>query len=116
MGGLSQMVVAPSRATAGRRQRGGSRREVGGRLAVSGRTTDSFGTPLARTRVTIQNTSNGDTQTVSTNSFGNYRFDDLPAGDFYVISVWSKKYVFDQPTQSFVLNDAIENVDFTATP
>ena len=85
-------------------------------VSVSGRTTDSFGTPLARTRVTIQNTSNGDTQTVSTNSFGNYRFDNLPAGDFYVISVWNRKYVFDQPTQSFVLNDAIENVDFTANP
>ncbi len=84
-------------------------------VSVSGKTTDSSGTPLTRTRVTIQNTSNGETQTVYTNSFGNYRFDNLPAGDFYVISVWNRKYVFEQPTQSFVLNDAIENVDFTAT-
>ncbi len=85
-------------------------------VSVSGRTISSSGQPLARTRVTIQNTSNGDTRSVYTNSFGGYRIDDLPAGDFYVVSVWNRKYVFDQPTQSFTLNDAIENVDFTATP
>ncbi len=85
-------------------------------VSVSGRTTDFNGQPLTRTRVTIQNTTNGESQTVYTNSFGNYRFDNLPAGDFYVVSVWNRKYEFEQNTQSFVLNDAIENVNFMATP
>jgi len=35
--------------------------------------------------------------------------------DFYVVSVWNWKYVFKQDTQSFVLSEAIENVNFTAT-
>jgi hypothetical protein len=85
-------------------------------VSAAGKVADAFGQPIARTRVTIQNTSNGETQTVYTNTFGNYRFENLPAGDFYIISVWNKKYVFTQDTQSFVLNDAVENVDFMAAP
>ena len=64
--------------------------------------------------MTIQNTTNGDIQTAYTNTFGNYRFDNLPAGDFYIVTVWNKRYVFEQDTQSFSLNDAVENVDFVA--
>ena len=83
-------------------------------ISAAGRTTDAFGRPIARTRVTIHNTTNGESQTVYTNTFGNYRFDNLPAGDFYIITVWNKRYLFEQDTQSFVLNDAVENVDFVA--
>jgi hypothetical protein len=83
-------------------------------VSATGKTTDAYGQPIARTRVTIQNTTNGESQTVYTNTFGNYRFDNLPAGDFYIITVWNKRYVFEQDTQSFVLNDAVENVDFVA--
>ncbi len=83
-------------------------------VSAAGKTTDAFGQPIARTRVTIQNATNGETQTVYTNTFGNYRFDNLPAGDFYIITVSNKRYVFAQDTQSFTLNDAVENVDFIA--
>jgi len=83
-------------------------------VSVAGKTTDAFGQPIARTRVTIQNTSNGETQSVYTNTFGNYRFDNLASGDFYIVTVWNKRYVFEQDTQAFTLNDAVENVDFIA--
>jgi hypothetical protein len=83
-------------------------------VSVSGKVTDAFGTGLARTLVTIQNLSNGDSRTIYTNSFGNYSFNDLPSGDSYIVSVWNKKYTFSNSSQIFVLNDAIENMDFTA--
>lgn len=85
-------------------------------VSATGKTTDAYGQPIARTRVTIQNTTNGQSQTVYTNTFGNYRFDGLPAGDFYIITVWNKRYVFEQDTQSLTLNDAVDNVDFVAAP
>lgn len=84
-------------------------------LSAAGKVTDAYGQPIARTRVSIQNTNNGEIQTAYTNTFGNYRFENLPAGDFYIISVYNKKYVFEQETQAFVLNDAVENVDFMAS-
>ncbi len=83
-------------------------------VSASGKVTDAFGQPISRTRVTIQNTTTLETQIVYTNTFGNYRFDNLPAGDFYIVSVSNRRYVFAQDTQSFTLNDAIENVDFIA--
>jgi len=82
--------------------------------SVSGRVTDAFGTGLSRAQVTIQNLSNGATQTVSTNSFGNYRFEDLPSGDSYIVTVAHRKYTFSNNSQIFTLSDAIENLDFTA--
>lgn len=83
-------------------------------LSAAGKVVDAYGQPIARTRVTIQNTNTGTFQTVYTNTFGNYRFESLPAGDFYIISVFNKKYVFEQESQAFVLQDALENVNFTA--
>jgi hypothetical protein len=85
-------------------------------LSIGGKTTDAYGNPIARTRVTVQNTRTGESQVVYTNSFGNYYVENLPAGDFYIVSVSRSKYTFPQATQSFTLNDAIENLDFTAAP
>ena len=76
--------------------------------------TDAFGSPISRARVTIQNTSTGEFRTTNTNSFGYYSFEDLPAGDVYLITVSNKRYVFSNDTQAFVLNDAVENINFTA--
>lgn len=85
-------------------------------LSIAGRTLDAYGNPIARTRVTVQNTSTGEFKTVYSNSFGAYTVNDLPAGDLYVVNVSNKRYTFPNDTQSFVLNDAVENLDFTAAP
>ena len=85
-------------------------------VTASGKVSDAFGNPIPRTLVTLQNLSSGESRSVYTNSFGNYLFEELAVGDLYVISVSNKKYVFEQNSQSFVLNDAIENLNFTAAP
>ncbi|HEY0461252.1 MAG TPA: carboxypeptidase-like regulatory domain-containing protein [Pyrinomonadaceae bacterium] len=83
-------------------------------VSASGKVADAFGNPISRARVTIQNTSNGETQTVLTNTFGEYLFEDLPAGSLYIVSVSHKRYVFSQGTQFLNLNDAVESLNFTA--
>jgi hypothetical protein len=83
-------------------------------VSVSGRTLNASGGPLSRVKVTIQNTITNETQTVNTNSLGRYQFDGLRVGDFYIITVTSKRYAFEPDTYSFVLNDVVENLDFTA--
>jgi hypothetical protein len=84
-------------------------------VSAAGRVADASGNGLARTLVKIQNTSNGEIQTTYTNIFGNYRFDNLPAGDFYIITVSNKRYVFEPNTRTLVLNDAVDGMDFTAS-
>lgn len=85
-------------------------------VSAAGRVTDAFGNPISRAVVMIQNASTGETRSVSTGSFGYYRFEDLPSGDTYIISVSHKRYAFSQGTQIFALLDAVENIDFTADP
>ena len=83
-------------------------------VSAGGRVTDAFGKPISNARVTIQNSADGETRTVSTGSFGYYRFEDLPSGNIYIITVSHRRYGFSQGTQVFALNDAVENVDFVA--
>jgi hypothetical protein len=49
-----------------------------------------------------------------TNNFGFYKFDNLPVGETYVLSVSSKKYVFSQGTRTVNLLDEIADADFEA--
>lgn len=83
--------------------------------AVSGFVRNAKGRGLARSTVTIQNLNTEETRTVITNSFGRYRFNDLPVGNIYSITISSKRAGFTEQTRSFVLNGDEENVDFTAT-
>jgi len=85
-------------------------------VSAAGRVMDAYGQAISRASVTLQNTTSGETRTVLTNSFGYYRFDDIPAGNLYIISVSHRRYSFDNSSQILQLEDAIENIDFTALP
>jgi hypothetical protein len=85
-------------------------------VSAAGRVTDSSGNGISRASVTIQDSSNGQTRSVQTNSFGYYRFDNLPSGNLYVITVAHRRYSFEHPSQVFQLVDAVENIDFQASP
>lgn len=80
---------------------------VGGRVALAN------GTGLSRVTVSVTG-SNGQIRTATTNSFGFYRFDSLPAGDTYTFQVSSRKYRFSNPTQVVSVNDNIANLNFEA--
>lgn len=82
------------------------------RVSVSGRVTDQFGNGLPRTTMTILNSSTGEARSVISNSFGFYQFNELEVGNFYIVSAYNRRYVFESEVQTVSLNDAVENLDF----
>jgi len=78
-------------------------------VEVSGRVITSDGRGLRNATVELTD-SKGNTRTVTTGSFGNYRFEDVEAGESYVISVTSKRYRFASRVVS--VTDSLSDVDF----
>ncbi|HEY0544331.1 MAG TPA: FG-GAP-like repeat-containing protein [Pyrinomonadaceae bacterium] len=56
---------------------------------------------------------NGSTATTMTDAFGNYQFNNLPAGGMYSVTPWLLKHLFTPPSRTFILN-ANQIADFTA--
>jgi len=60
-------------------------------------------------QVKITNSS-GETRSVFTNSFGFYQFEDLSAGEIYIVNVFSKRYIFNSRVVN--LYEDISELDF----
>lgn len=84
-------------------------------VSVSGTVTGENGRGIGRTTVTIQNLNTEETRTVTTNWMGHYRFEYLPVGHLYVITINNKKAGLSRQTRLFVLNADLENLNFTPT-
>lgn len=82
-------------------------------VSVGGQVSDSNGNSISRARISITN-QNGETRSVMTNTFGFYRFDEVPAGETYIISAFHKRWQFN--SQVITVSDEIQNADFTAEP
>jgi uncharacterized repeat protein (TIGR01451 family) len=78
-------------------------------VSVSGRVMAPDGRALRGSRVIITD-SNGVSRSVLTNSFGMYKFDDIPSGDTYVMRVTSNLYRFSART--IQVSDSLSDVDF----
>ncbi|HMS42348.1 MAG TPA: carboxypeptidase regulatory-like domain-containing protein, partial [Pyrinomonadaceae bacterium] len=57
---------------------------------------------------------NGTVQSTRTGAFGYYRFDDIEVGQTVTVEVRAKRFTFKQPTRIFTLEEAMEDLDFTA--
>ncbi len=60
--------------------------------------------------------SSGQVRTATTTAFGYYRFDDVQAGETYILSAIGKRYTFSQPTQVLNVNEDAAEVNFIANP
>ncbi|MEP7038175.1 MAG: carboxypeptidase-like regulatory domain-containing protein, partial [Acidobacteriota bacterium] len=78
---------------------------------IDGKVTTINGRGIARATVTITDSA-GNRQTRMTNSFGYFRFQDIPAGETYIIEVRNKLYVF--APQVISLTEDIDVLNFTA--
>jgi len=58
--------------------------------------------------------SSGQVRTAMTTSLGYYRFDDVQAGETYILSATGKHYTFSQPLQVLNINEETNEVNFTA--
>jgi hypothetical protein len=74
-------------------------------VTVSGRATDAGGRPIARARVGLTGSS-GAVRSVTTNSYGYFKFADVPLGD-YILQASHKSYEF-EPAVVNVRGDILE--------
>ncbi|MCY7375325.1 MAG: DUF2012 domain-containing protein [Pyrinomonadaceae bacterium] len=68
---------------------------------------------MLNARVTLTDM-NGSARTILTKKFGTFRFDEVAAGEIYIISVASRRYTF-QP-QVINVTENLTGVDSTAPP
>jgi hypothetical protein len=78
---------------------------------VSGRIITASGRGLSKARVVLTGTT-GQSRTEITNSFGHFKFTDLPVGETYLFEVKSKQYIF--TPQVITVNGDIENMNFSS--
>ena len=84
--------------------------------SISGRVLDSFGTGIGGARLTVMDAATGQLFSAISNPFGYYSFNDLEAGNFYVMTISHKRYQFADDMRTFSLQDDITGVDFIANP
>lgn len=82
---------------------------------IGGRVLSANGQGIANARITITD-STGNSQTISTNSFGYYTFRQVLAGDTYILTARHKRYNFSQPTQIVSVSDDRDDINFVETP
>lgn len=80
-------------------------------VSISGRVVTIDGSGLMNARVTLTD-SIGNSRTILTKKMGAFRFDDVNAGEIYVITIASRRYTF-QP-QVISVNENLTEVNFTA--
>jgi hypothetical protein len=80
-------------------------------VSVGGRVLTASGSGVSNARVVLTD-ANGASRTSLTNSFGYYRFTEVPAGETCVFSVRHKEYQF--APQVLTITDNIGELNFTA--
>lgn len=84
--------------------------------SVSGRVIDSFGNGIGGVRLSITDAQTSDTWTTISSPFGYYTIEGPEAGNFYVMTVSSKRYSFADDTRTFTLNEDLVGFDWVANP
>ena len=82
-------------------------------VTVSGRVLTAEGRPVRGARLTLTDAS-GETRLAVTSSFGYYTFENIAAGETYVVGVHSKRYSF--APRAVAVNDALADLNFIAEP
>lgn len=82
-------------------------------VSVSGQVR-SGKTPISNVTVMVTGGNLTEPLVAKTNSFGNYTFDGLAAGQIYVVTVVSRRYNFPQSSIVLNLEDSVADADFEA--
>jgi len=84
-------------------------------VTIGGQVSASSGQGIGNVRVILTD-SDGLSRTALTNNFGRFRFENVEVGQTYVISVANKKYIFEPSSQIVQIDDARDDLNFTASP
>lgn len=82
-------------------------------IPVRGRVSKANGDGLGRVTVSLT-LPDGETRKTLSDAAGNYRFENIPAGQTYVLSVSSERFNFGSPTQVRQIDDETSDVDFVS--
>lgn len=85
-----------------------------GMAVVSGQVRDSRGRGISRAVVSVTDPNSGVVHQARTNPFGYYQIDGLEVGSAYVVTIGHKAYTFINTTQSLLLLQDTDGVDFEA--
>lgn len=84
-------------------------------VTIGGQVSASSGQGIGNVRVVLTDSS-GMSRSTLTNNFGRFRFENVEVGQTYVISVANKKYIFEPSSQIVQIDDARDDLNFTASP
>lgn len=87
-----------------------------GDATVAGRVVRNDGRALRNIRVILRNATDGSARVALTNSFGYFVFGEVEVGDFYTLSIQSKRYEFPNSPYSFNLGEDFADINFVGTP
>lgn len=76
-------------------------------VSIGGRVTTSNGQPISRVFVIVEG-SHGGMRTAVTNTFGNFRIDNIAAGQTYILSAMHRRHQF--VPQAIMVNDSIADL------
>lgn len=80
--------------------------------SVSGRIATIDGRGILNVSITLTNPSSRQVFLARSSAFGYYRFDDVPAGGTYVLTLRSKRFTFANNPRVISLTDDLSEVDF----
>lgn len=83
------------------------------KATISGRATMGDSRGVSGAILTLQNLSTGETRSVTSNSFGNYAFEDVEVGNFYMVSITHRRVRFAESSKFVDLSDNLAGFDFT---
>lgn len=82
-------------------------------VTITGRALTSKGRGIGNVIIRLTDT-NGNVRMARTSAFGYYRFNEVAAGETYIVSAASKRLTFNQPSQVLSVNADIDTVNFVA--
>jgi hypothetical protein len=82
---------------------------------VGGQVISPYGRPLMNATISLFD-SYGNVRTAITNPFGFYRFEDVSAGETYIVEIRSKRYSFPEATRTLFVTEDMDSVNFAAEP
>ncbi|HQU84625.1 MAG TPA: carboxypeptidase-like regulatory domain-containing protein [Pyrinomonadaceae bacterium] len=81
--------------------------------SISGKAVTADGRGIKNAQVYLID-QNGNVRTALTNSFGNYVFENVSAGENYVLNIFAKKFHFTNPTRLINVQNDVSDEDFVS--
>ncbi|HLM00671.1 MAG TPA: carboxypeptidase-like regulatory domain-containing protein [Pyrinomonadaceae bacterium] len=82
---------------------------------ISGRILTADGRGIRNVSITMTNAA-GELRMAFSSSFGHFTFENVPAGEVYILTVRAKQFQFSQNTQAVSLLEDLADVNFIADP